>query len=222
MVDGAMQRAYRPQLAQRSALEQRVIHCKRQTCLVAFPTARRHGTTRAQRVVEVGRVHLRALVRRACAQPRQRGAYTAPRLRQRAISGTVLQANSVEAVVERPNIHCSRGRAHRCVIDAPPSFAAGRHRSGAVHRQRGLNGLGLATANLEAAVKDRALDEQIGRLDGERLKEEDAVQCRSESSTRHLEVPRAWEDDAALHDVVSHDGVKLAFGGRTEDNAAVR
>jgi hypothetical protein len=89
-------------------------------------------------------------------------------------------------------------------------------------RQRGLNGLGLATANLEAAVKDRALDQQIGRLDGERLKEEDAVQCRSGSSTRHLEVPRAREDDAALHDVVSHDGVKLACGGRTEDDAAVR
>ena len=85
-------------------------------------------------------------------------------------------ANSVEAVVERPNIRCSRERAHRCVVDAPPSFAAGRHRSGAVHRQRGLNGLGLATANLEAAVKDRALDEQIRRLDGERLKEEDVVQ----------------------------------------------
>ena len=119
---------------------------------------------------------LRALVRRACAQPRQCIACTAPRLHERAISGTVLQASSVEAVVERPNIHCSRGRAHRCVIDAPPSFAKGGDRSGAVHRQRGLNGLGLATANLEPAVKDRALDQQIGRLDGERLKEEGAVQ----------------------------------------------
>ena len=91
-----------------------------------------------------------------------------------------------------------------------------------MHRQRGLHGLGLATANLEAAVKDRALDEQIRRLDGERLKEEDAVQCRTDSSTRHLEVRRAWEDDAALHDVVGHDGVKLACGGRAEDDTAVR
>ena len=98
--------------------------------------------------------------------------------------------------------------AHRCVIDALPSFVAGGDRSGAVHRQRGLNGLGLATVNLEAAVKDRALNEQISRLDGERLKEEDAVQRRSGSSTCHLEVPRAREYDATLHDVVGDDDVK--------------
>ena len=99
----AVQRAHRPELAP-SALQQRLVHCKRQARL-AVPAARRQGTTRAQRVVEVGRVHLRALVRRACAQPRQCGVCTAPRLHQRAISGTVLQAYGVEAVVERPNIH---------------------------------------------------------------------------------------------------------------------
>jgi hypothetical protein len=151
MTDGAVQRAHRPQLA-RSALQQRVVHRKWQARL-AFPAARRHSTTRVQRVVEVGRVHLRALVRRACAQPRQRVDRTAPCLHQRAIAGTVLQASRVKTVVERSDIHRTSRRAQRRVIDVLPSVAAGEC-SGAVHHQRGLNGFSLATANLEAAVRD--------------------------------------------------------------------
>ena len=219
MTDGALQRAHRPQLA-RSALQQRVVHRKRQARL-AFPATRRYGTTRAQRVVEVGRVHLRALVRRACAQPRQRVDRTAPRLHQRAIAGTVLQASRVKTVVERSNIHRTSRRAQGRVVDALPSVASG-NRSGAVHRQCGLNGFGLAAANLEAAVRDCALDEQIGRLDGERLKEEDATKSCPCRRTRHLEVARAREDDAALHDVVGDEGVKRARSRRAEDDAAVR
>ena len=109
MADGAVQRAHRPQLA-RSALQQRIVHRKRQARL-ALPAARRHGTTRAQRVVEVGRVHLRALVRRACAQPRQCIAGTAKRLHERAIARTVLQADRVKAVVKRVNVRRERWRA---------------------------------------------------------------------------------------------------------------
>ena len=104
MTDGAVQRAHRPQLA-RSALQQRVVHRKRQERL-ALPAARRYGTTRAQRVVEVGRVHLRALVRRACAQPRHGIARTAPRVEERAIAGAILQADRVKAVVKRLDVCC--------------------------------------------------------------------------------------------------------------------
>ena len=58
-------RTYRPQLA-RSAMEQSIVHRKGQARLAT--AARGHGRARAQRVVEVGRVDLRALVRRARAQ----------------------------------------------------------------------------------------------------------------------------------------------------------
>ena len=216
----AVERAYRPQLA-RSALQQRVVHCKRQARL-AVPAARRQGTTRAQRVVEVGRVHLRALVRRARAQPRQRADRTAPRLHQRAIAGTVLQASRVKTIVERSDIHRTSRRAQRRVADALPSVAAADRSSGAMHRRRdGLATVGLAAANLEAAVRDGALDEQIGRLDGERLHKVHATQSCCRRRTRHLEVARARKDDAALHDVVGDEGVKRARGRRAEDNGAI-
>ena len=118
----------------------------------------------AQRVVEVGRVHLRALVRRACTQPRQCIECAAPRLHERAIAGAVLQADRVEAVVQRADVHRARERAHRCLLDVLPG-AVRRRRPGAVHRcvfERAVR----TTAHLEAAVRDRALDEQTGRLDG--------------------------------------------------------
>ena len=186
-------------------MEQRVVHCKRQARLT-FPTARRHRTTNAQRVVEVGRVHMRALVRRACAQPRQRVDRTAPRLHQRAIAGTVLQARRIKTVVQPPDVCCERRCALRRVVDALPSVAAG-SRSGAVHRLRGLNGVGLATANLEAAVRGCALDEQIGRLHGERLQKVHATQCCRSRCTRHLEVARAREDDPAVQHMIADQRV---------------
>ena len=89
-------RTHRPQLA-RSAMEQSIVHRKGQARLAA--TARGHGGARAQRIIEVGRVHLRALVRRACTQTSQRIARATPRVDQGAIPGTVLQADRVEAVV---------------------------------------------------------------------------------------------------------------------------
>ena len=87
---------YRPQLA-RSAMEQRRVHRKWQARRAA--TARGHGRARAQRIVEVGRVDLRALVRRACTQASQCTAQATPRVDQGAVPGTVLQAYRVEAVV---------------------------------------------------------------------------------------------------------------------------
>ena len=59
------------------------------------------------------------------------------------------------------------------MVDALTSVGTG-NRSIAMHRSRGLNGVGLAAVDLKAAIRDRALDEQIGCLDGERLQEEDA------------------------------------------------
>ena len=96
-------RTHRPQLA-RSALKQCVVHRKWQARLGA--TARGHDRTRAQRVVEVGRVDLRTLVRRACAQASQRIARATPRVDQGAIPGTVLQADRIEAIIERRHVCC--------------------------------------------------------------------------------------------------------------------
>ena len=149
---------YRPQLA-RSALEQRVVHCKRQARL-AFPAARRHDTTRAQRVVEVGRVHLRALVRRACAQPRQRVDRTTPRLHQRAVAGTVLQASRVKTVVERSNVHrTSRRTQRRVVLKAGATFAD--HLAGDLLPAL-LNVSGEHVLTAEACFRRGARDRYIG------------------------------------------------------------
>ena len=78
-------------------MEQSIVHRKGQARLAT--TARCHGGARAQRIIEVGRVDLRALVRRACTQASQRIARATPRVDQGAIPGTVLQADRVEAVV---------------------------------------------------------------------------------------------------------------------------
>ena len=165
-------------------------------------------------------MHLRALVRQACAQPSQCIATTAPRVHQRAVAGAVLQANRIEAVVEHSHVGWARRRAQRCDVGAPPISCAGT-RTGAMHR-RGLGGVRLAAAHLEAAVRDRDLDEETGRLDGERQQQVHAKQSRrSDRSTRHLEVARAREDDAALHDVVGNERVQRARGGRLDNSAAV-
>ena len=164
---------------------------------------------------------MRALLRRAGVQLRQRIDRAAPRLHERAVAGAILQANRIKAVVQPPDVCCERRCALRRVVDGLPSVAAD-SRSGAVHRLRGLNGVGLATANLEVAVRDCAIDEQIGRLHGERLQKVHATQCCRGCRTRHLEVARAREDDAALHDVVGDEGVKRARSRRAEDDAAVR
>ena len=93
-------------------MEQSTVHRKGQARLAA--TARGLGGARAQRVIEVGRVHLRALVRRARMQPRQRVARTTPRLHQRAVAGAILQAAHIEAIVEHFDVGstCTRACEH--------------------------------------------------------------------------------------------------------------
>jgi len=97
-------RTHRPQLA-RDASKQGVVHRKGQARLAT--TARGHGSARTQCVVEVSRVHLRALVRRACTQASQRIARATPCVDQGAVPGTVLQADRVEAVVQRRHVCCA-------------------------------------------------------------------------------------------------------------------
>ena len=86
-------------------MEQSIVHRKGQARLAAID--RGHGGARAQRVVEVGRVDLRTFVRRACAQASQRIARATPRVDQGAISGAVLQAERIEAIVKRHHVCCA-------------------------------------------------------------------------------------------------------------------
>ena len=97
-------RTHCPQLA-RCAMEHRIVHRKRQPRL-AVPAAHGHDRARAQTVVEVSRVHLCALKRRACAQLRQCIARTAPCLHERAVARPILQTNRIETVVQRSNKDC--------------------------------------------------------------------------------------------------------------------
>ena len=68
-------------------------------------------------------MHLRTLVRRACTQPSRSVARAAPRLRERAVAGTVLQADGVEAVVAGADVGRVCGEAQRCVVAALPIVA---------------------------------------------------------------------------------------------------
>ena len=93
----ALQCSYRPRLARR-ALEQCNVHRKRQACL-AIPAARGHGRAHAQGVIQIGRMNLRAFVRRASIQATQCVFGTGPCSHKRAVAGAVLQADGVEAIV---------------------------------------------------------------------------------------------------------------------------
>ena len=161
----------------------------------------------------------------ACLVPRARAAAQAcshrPTPHRRAVARTTCADQPRRNVVERLNVCSVRKHALRCGVDALPSVTIG-SRAGAVHCPRGLHSVGLAAGHLKAAVRDRALNQQTRRLDGKRLQEEDAMQCRRRCSTRHLEVARAREDDAALHDVVGDEGVKQACGGGAEYDICVQ
>ena len=170
-------------------------------------------------------MHLRALLRRARPQPRQRIGRATPRVLERAVAGAVLKARRVEPVVQSADVRRARARAatHRRVLDALPAVVGG-ERARAVHRRVHQRVVVLAAAHLEPTIAHRALDEQAGRLDGERLQEEHAAQrscARRRSAARQLEVADAGEDDAALHDVVGDEGVERARGGRAEEGGAV-
>ena len=108
----------RPQLAH-TALEQRIIYGKRQARPATFTA--RHERNRAQRVVKVGRMHLRALLRRACSQPRSRRVHaTAPCSYECAVRGAVLQPDSIEAIVQSAGLHSTSAQTAACgsVINA--------------------------------------------------------------------------------------------------------
>ena len=91
--------AHRPQLASR-ALKQRAVHSKRQTRLTI--SAVRAYRTQAQRIVEVGRMHLSAaVVPRASRQPCDACVATVPHVAERAVPRAILQADGGEAGVQR-------------------------------------------------------------------------------------------------------------------------
>ena len=81
-----------------------------------------------------------------------------------------------------------------------------------------------ATANLKVGLTGGALDEHSGSLDGKRLQEGDAGQCRPtrHRSTCELEVPRTREDDTATHNVIRNNEMQSTGGGCAEDIGAVR
>ena len=79
--------------------------------------------------------------------------------------------------------------------------------------ERAVNKLAAAYRKLTAA--HNAFDVQARQIDDKRLQEEDALQCRrlracrcAQRSTARLEVTRAREDDARLHDVICNDGLQ--------------
>ena len=214
---------HRPRLARCcAALKKSVVHRKRQPRRAVALPARCKQRDRAQRVVQVGRVHYRALARRARPQTRHRsGATDAPRLRERAVARAVLQPHRVEAVVQRADERRARARAstHRRRVDTLPRDIGG-ERARAVHR-RVRERVVHAAAHVEAAVGHGALDVQPIGLDGQRLQEEDAAKALSRGrGMPHLEIARGGENDAALHHVVLGEAA-AACSGRLEGNGAV-
>ena len=95
---GELQTHRHRQLARR-ALQLRLFHRKRQPRLATLNPAEERA--RAERIVEVGRVHERAVVGLAALQLCYSVGISAPRLRKRAVAGAVLKARGIEAVVER-------------------------------------------------------------------------------------------------------------------------
>jgi hypothetical protein len=73
-------------------------------------------------------------------------------------------------------------------------------------------------AHLEAAVGHNTLDEQVGRLDDERLQKEDASKGCAGRHTRQLKVARTREDDTTLNEMVCNEGVQYARSARVEDD----
>ena len=107
------------------------------SALASARAARDGERAQAQRVVEVRRVHRRAIAWPKPTQPRRRIARTAPRPRERAVAGAVLQTERVKAVVQRAHVRRARRCAQRGVVGALPLGGRAR-RARAVHRARGL------------------------------------------------------------------------------------
>ena len=63
--------------------------------------------------------------------------------------------------------------------------------------------------DLKAIVVHRTFD-PVGKVEGQRLEEEDGLQHRPRSgrSTEHLQIPNRGKYDATIHDVIGHDGLQ--------------
>eukprot|EP00966_Prymnesium_polylepis_P212841 4929254-Prymnesium_polylepis.3 len=189
------------------ATYQRIVHRKRQPCAITTSRIARHQRARTQRIVQVGRVHQRAVVRRAGPQTccRARLPAAAPRLAQCAVARPVLQPTSVEAVVQSARRRRRSAPPDKRLIDALRR-SSGTDRAGAMRGHTRRERLGrVAAAHLKAVATHHTLDDQPSGLEGERLQEEDRAQCSTAHGDRagELEVAGTGEDDAALHDVVS-------------------
>ena len=106
----------------------RVVHCKRQKRLAAC-ASRGERTTRAKRVVEVGRVDLRALSSRACAQ-----SHWSPT--RAPACGTATRPRRTRH--RAPNICCDKRLAQGCVFE--PQAVAPEEQSSVTR----IDGAGLA------------------------------------------------------------------------------
>ena len=143
---------HRPLLTQ-ATVQQRSVNRKRQPSLAVVAFTARNQRTHAQRVVQVGRMHSRALMRRTCPKQRSRSHTTSPSLHERAVSGAVLQPDRRKAVVQRA--HSSRMRTpaatQRRAVNALLHARRG-EAAHAVHLRVVLRDDGLPTAHLELAV----------------------------------------------------------------------
>ena len=85
-----------------------------------------------------------------------------------------------------------------------------------------------STPHLKMATRDRALDLQPVRLDGQRLKEVDTLKCLinwrrgcTRNCPRKLQIARTGEDDALTDHVVDHTRVKRTRDRGTEHGHAI-
>ena len=176
----------REQLTWWGALQKGIVHSKRQLALSTGSTC--NERIHAQRVVEVGRVHLRTLPISTRPQTRHRLTVATPRLRERAVARPIVQPRRVEYSIERTQADARHAvaAAVACVVHTPKRTRLGRAGSArAVHRRRRCHGQcprsAFIAAHLKASAGYRALDVQPRRLSREWRYEEDAMQrgcCR--------------------------------------------
>ena len=214
-------KAYRPKLA-RCSLQQRIIHRKRQPRLTASVGA--DELTHTQRVVQVSRVHHGTSSYGAHLQRGLSLDFTTPSLHKRAILQPVLPPDTVKAVIQRTHVRCKRAvtSSRRRMVDTPPHTTHTECTRAMYRSIRCQRCIVLATAHLEVAIGYHTLHQQLVRFNGKRLHEVDAVQRGSRCRCpRHLEIPGARKDDAALHNVIGDEGVDCTSCWRAEGGCAV-
>eukprot|EP00966_Prymnesium_polylepis_P196264 4548512-Prymnesium_polylepis.3 len=205
--------AHRPQLAHRF-LQSSVVYRKGQARLDG--AGRKHRPLGANRIVQIARVHHRALLRSPRTQLRPCILLTPPRSHQRAVAWSILQPTGVAFIVNCSHVGSEWAHAGKRLgaLDVPPLPAHAAQCARAVHR-RLCRRVGQTTAHLKAAVAHRTLDVQASPLHGQRLQKDHTLQLRLAfcRGTHHLQVARAREDHTALHDVVRNERVQRSGGG---------